>query len=138
MLNHNHIWDLGKQLERFGAETHCLSDANRNRLRYTCSCPCEVEHAKWRQCKEVNLEPMFSAHKVKPCQKATFVDPEHFWYHCVGKSMLGCQLHYALCRILEYEFPGFTWQRQRLRKLDNGYIETFKTKMKPSVKVMKL
>ena len=69
-MDHNHIWDLGIQLERYRATTHSLTQSNKLRLKYISSCPYDVEHANWRKSKEVNLEHMMTRNKVKPCKKA--------------------------------------------------------------------
>ena len=137
VLNHNHIWDLGMQLERYTRTTHSLTETQVLILKYISSFPCEMEHANWRQRKEVNLEPMMTRNKVKPCQKALFKDPQTLWYHYVGKSIGGCHLHYALCRIIECGSPGYTNDRKRKMKFDTYYIDEFKKIIRLSIKVKK-
>ena len=135
VIDHNHIWDLGIQLDRYTRIIHDLTPTNIKRLKYFPSCPFDEHHENWLKSKEVDIENIMTRCKVKPCKEASFLDPREFWYHCVGKSMVGCNLHYALCRIIEYGFPMHTSGRKRNRHLDTHFINAFKKKTKLCNKV---
>ena len=47
VIDHNHIWDLGIQLDRYKQQTPGLTQTNYKRFNYVSSCPWDKYHDNW-------------------------------------------------------------------------------------------
>ena len=60
VIDHNHIWDLGIQLDRYKQLTPGITQTNYKRCTYVSSCPCYEYHDNWQKSKEVDIENMMN------------------------------------------------------------------------------